>query len=183
VPKAKARSAAAGFVCYAALLAAPACLLPLTCRGSSEIAMQKHSRRGIESMLGTQEADVSLTLSNSSALWSRVIAQRYRSSGIAARASPRVVTAQRLRGCRRAESESGVTRLKRALQLLTDRAHRFCEPAAARLKRAKACVRTPYSKQYHNVYADQQRDSAALRQLSCYVTCVVARRDNPWFDP
>jgi hypothetical protein len=40
VPKAKARSAAAGFVCYAALLAAPVFVLLLTCRGSSEIAMQ-----------------------------------------------------------------------------------------------------------------------------------------------
>ena len=47
------------------------------------------------------------------------------------------------RGFRRAESESGGPRLTRALQLLMSiESHRPCEPAAARLTRAKACVRT-----------------------------------------
>jgi hypothetical protein len=65
------------------------------------------------------------------------------------------LTYLRLPTCR---SESGVSRLKRALEPLIDKAPRSCEPAAARLKRAKACVRTPYT---HRISQPYMRTSGA----------------------
>jgi hypothetical protein len=95
------------------------------------VAVPDQSYRFTQATRDTPETAVALQ--DRGAAWPRALRELHRSnSGHGAQRS--ALPTRR--------SESGVTRLTRALRTLIARAHRICEPAAARLIRAEACAAT-----------------------------------------